>query len=121
MNTKYTADHEWLKIDGNIATVGITDHAQDALGDIVYVELPTVGKTFGIKSTVCVVESVKAAADVYMPISGEITEVNTALDADPALLNRAPMNEGWIFKVRLSNPAELSDLMDEAAYRTFSQ
>ena len=117
---KYTEDHEWLTLDNNIATVGITHHAQDALGDVVFVDLPEVGKTFEPKDVAGVVESVKAAADVYMPVSGEITEVNEALRADPSLANSDPLGAGWFFKVKLSNPAELDALMDETSYTTFS-
>jgi glycine cleavage system H protein len=120
MNIKYTEEHEWLSIDGDIATVGITHHAQDALGDVVFVDLPEVGKTFAAKDIAGVVESVKAAADVYMPIAGEITEVNEALRADPALANSDPLGAGWFFKVKLSNSAELAGLMDETAYIKFS-
>lgn len=116
MTTKYTPDHEWLVIDGEIATVGITHHAQDALGDVVFVELPEVGSSHAAKDGVGVVESVKAAADVYMPVSGEITEVNEALRDDPSLANTDPTNAGWFFKVKLSNPAELDELLDQAAY-----
>ncbi len=119
--TKYTEDHEWLTIDGGIATVGITQHAQDALGDVVFVDLPEVGKTFAQKEVAGVVESVKAAADVYMPVSGEITEVNEALRADPALANSDPMGAGWFFKVKLSDAAQLDALLDETAYNTFAQ
>lgn len=118
---KFTTDHEWIRQDGDTVTVGITHHAQDALGDVVFVELPEVGSTLPAKATAGVVESVKAAADVYMPVSGEITEVNEALRADPALANNDPMDEGWFFKVRLSQPAELDGLMDEAAYQAFAQ
>jgi len=117
---KFTEDHEWLTIDNNIATVGITHHAQDALGDVVFVDLPEVGKTFEPKDVAGVVESVKAAADVYMPVSGEITEVNEALRADPSLANSDPLGAGWFFKVKLSHPAELDALMDETSYTTFS-
>ncbi len=120
MSIKYTDDHEWLSIAGSTATVGITQHAQDALGDVVFVDLPEVGKTFAPKDIAGVVESVKAAADVFMPVSGEITEVNEALRADPSLANSDPLGAGWFFKVKLSNPAELDALMDEASYKTFS-
>ncbi|MDP1892844.1 MAG: glycine cleavage system protein GcvH, partial [Hydrogenophaga sp.] len=102
MTTKYTEDHEWIRVEGDIATVGITPHAQDALGDVVFVDLPEVGKTFAQKEVAGVVESVKAAADVYMPISGEVVEVNEALRADPSLANSDPLNAGWFFKVKLS-------------------
>jgi glycine cleavage system H protein len=120
MTIKYTPDHEWLKLDGASATVGITHHAQDALGDVVFVDLPEVGKTFAAKDIAGVVESVKAAADVYMPVSGEITEVNEALRADPSLANTDPMGAGWFFKVKLASPTELDELMDETSYSTFS-
>jgi glycine cleavage system H protein len=120
MTTKYTPDHEWLKIEGDIATVGITHHAQDALGDVVFVDLPTQGSTLAAKDVAGVVESVKAAADVYMPVTGEILEVNEALRADPALANSDPMGAGWFFKVKLANAAELDALMDETSYSSFS-
>lgn len=117
---KYTEDHEWLQIDGDIATVGITAHAQDALGDVVFVDLPAVGKTLAQKEVAGVVESVKAAADVYMPIDGTITEVNEALRDDPALANTDPLGAGWFFKVKLANPAQLDALLDETAYTEFA-
>jgi glycine cleavage system H protein len=120
MTIKYTPDHEWLKIDGDIATVGITHHAQDALGDVVFVDLPEVGAAIDAKAVAGVVESVKAAADVYMPVTGEITEVNEALRADPALANTDPLGAGWFFKVKLSNAAELDALMDETSYTSFA-
>lgn len=120
MTIKYTPDHEWLKVDGDNAVVGITHHAQDALGDVVFVELPAVGTTFAAKDIAGVVESVKAAADVYMPVTGEITEVNEALRDDPSLANSDPMGAGWFFKVKLSNPTELDALMDETSYTSFS-
>ncbi|MGV8805332.1 MAG: glycine cleavage system protein GcvH [Polaromonas sp.] len=120
MTIKYTEDHEWLKIEGDSATVGITVHAQDALGDVVFVELPAVGAVLAQKDTAGVVESVKAAADVYMPVSGEVTEVNEALRDDPSLANSDPLGAGWFFKVKLSEPAQLDALMDETGYGTFS-
>lgn len=120
MTIKYTPDHEWLKIDGDTAVVGITHHAQDALGDVVFVDLPEVGQAFAAKEIAGVVESVKAAADVYMPVTGIITEVNEALRSDPSLANSDPMDTGWFFKVKLSNPAELDALMDETSYTSFS-
>ena len=120
MTVKYTPDHEWIKIDGNSATVGITHHAQDALGDVVFVDLPAVGATFAAKDIAGVVESVKAAADVYMPVTGEITEVNEALRADPSLANTDPLNAGWFFKVKLANMDELDGLMDETSYGAFA-
>ncbi len=120
MTIKYTPDHEWLNVDGDTAVVGITHHAQDALGDVVFVDLPAVGTTFAAKDIAGVVESVKAAADVYMPVTGEITEVNEALRADPSLANTDPLGAGWFFKVKLSAPAELDALMDETSYTSFA-
>ncbi len=120
MTIKYTPDHEWIKINGNFATVGITHHAQDALGDVVFVDLPEVGKTYAAKDAAAVVESVKAAADVYMPANGEVTEVNEALRADPSLANSDPLGEGWFFKMTLANPAELDTMMDETSYTAFA-
>ena len=114
---KYTADHEWVQIEADgIVTVGITVHAQDALGDVVFVDLPSVGSSFAAKEVAGVVESVKAAADVYMPVSGEVTEVNETLRDDPSLANTDPLKTGWFFKVKLSNAAELDGLMDSTAY-----
>ena len=120
MTIKYTPDHEWLKVDGDTAVVGITHHAQDALGDVVFVDLPEVGKTFAARDIAGVVESVKAAADVYMPVTGAILEVNEALRADPSLANSDPLGAGWFFKVQLGNPAELEALMDETSYTRFA-
>ena len=117
MTLKYTPDHEWLDVHGDgTATVGITVHAQDALGDVVFVDLPEVGKSYAEKEVAGVVESVKAAADVYMPVDGEVTEVNEALRDDPSLANSDPLKAGWFFKVKLSNPAQLDALMDSTAY-----
>ena len=120
MSIKYTPDHEWLNVEGDTATVGITHHAQDALGDVVFVDLPEVGKTFAAKDIAGVVESVKAAADVYMPVSGEVTEVNEALRDDPSLANSDPLGAGWFFKVKLSDASQLDTLMDETSYAAFS-
>ena len=120
MTVKYTEDHEWLKIEGDTATVGITVHAQDALGDVVFVDLPQVGTTFAQKDIAGVVESVKAAADVYMPVSGEVVEVNEALRDDPSLANSDPLGAGWFFKVKLSDASQLDALMDETSYAAFS-
>jgi glycine cleavage system H protein len=120
MTIQYTPDHEWLNVEGDTATVGITHHAQDALGDVVFVDLPEVGKAFAAKDIAGVVESVKAAADVYMPVTGEIIEVNEALRADPSLANTDPLGAGWFFKVKLSAPAELDALMDETSYTAFA-
>jgi len=116
MTLKYTPDHEWLQVDGDIAVVGITQHAQDALGDVVYVDLPAVGATLNAKDVAGVVESVKAAADVYMPVTGEITEVNEALRDDPALANTDPTGAGWFFKVKFANAAQLDALLDKTGY-----
>lgn len=125
---KYTEDHEWLKVEGNtaatagaIVTVGITHHAQDALGDVVFVDLPEVGKTIAQKTVAGVVESVKAAADIYMPVSGEIAQVNEALRADPSLANSDPLGAGWFFKVKLSDASQLDALMDETRYGEFTK
>ena len=117
---KYTEDHEWLRIEGDTATVGITVHAQDALGDVVFVDLPEVGKAYAQKDTAGVVESVKAAADVYMPASGEVLEVNEALRGDPSLANTDPLGAGWFFKIRLAEPGQLDALMDETAYKALT-
>ena len=121
MSIKYTEEHEWIQIgDANAATVGITVHAQDALGDVVFVELPEVGKAYTQGEVAGVVESVKAAADVYMPVSGTVTEVNEALRDDPALANSDPLGAGWFFKVTLAEPAQLDALMDKTAYDSFA-
>jgi len=117
MTTKFTDDHEWINIeDHDAAVVGITPHAQDALGDVVFVDLPEVGKSFKKGEIAGVVESVKAAADLYMPVSGEIVEVNEALRGDPALANSDPLGEGWFFKVRISDMTEFDQLMDGPDY-----
>ena len=121
MSIKYTEEHEWIQIgDANAATVGITVHAQDALGDVVFVELPEVGKAYKQGEVAGVVESVKAAADVYMPVTGTVTEVNEALRDDPALANTDPLGAGWFFKVTLAEPAQLDALMDKTAYDAFA-
>jgi len=120
MSLKYTEDHEWINVEGDVAVVGITHHAQDALGDVVFVDLPEVGKSFAQRDVAGVVESVKAAADVYMPVSGEIIEVNEDLRNDPSLANSDPLGKGWFFKVKLANPAEVDALLDETAYNKFS-
>lgn len=117
MTRYFTAEHEWLEVDRDIATVGITLHAQDALGDVVFVDLPAVGSTLAQGAVAGVVESVKAAADVYMPVSGEIIEVNETLRADPSLANTAPLDAGWFFKIRLSDASQLTPLMSETAYQ----
>ena len=120
MSLKYTEDHEWIHVEGDVAIVGITHHAQDALGDVVFVDLPEVGKSFAQKDVAGVVESVKAAADVYMPVTGEIVEVNEDLRNDPSLANSDPLGKGWFFKVKLAQPAEVDALLDETAYNKFS-
>ncbi|MBK7655139.1 MAG: glycine cleavage system protein GcvH [Betaproteobacteria bacterium] len=116
MTTKFTPDHEWIQLNGDDATVGITIHAQDALGDVVFVDLPEVGKTFAKGEVAGVVESVKAAADVYMPLDGTVTEVNEDLRNDPALANTNPLDKGWFFKVKLGDKSQLDALMDSTAY-----
>ena len=116
---KFSKDHEWVSVEGDTGTVGITDYAQGSLGDIVFVEVPEVGATFSKGDDVAVVESVKAASELYAPVSGEITETNEALAADPSLVNTSPTDEGWFFKIKLSDPSELDELMDEAAYKEF--
>ena len=120
MSLKYTEDHEWINVEGDTAVVGITHHAQDALGDVVFVDLPEVGKSFAQKDVAGVVESVKAAADVYMPVTGEITEVNEELRNDPSLANSDPLGKGWFFKVKLAQPGEVDALLDETAYNQFT-
>ena len=117
MTTKFTNDHEWINIeDHEAAVVGITQHAQDALGDVVYVDLPEVGRSFAQGEVAGVVESVKAAADLFMPVTGEVVEVNEALRANPALANTDPMGNGWFFKVRISDMAQFDQLMDPPGY-----
>ena len=122
MTVKFSKDHEWINAaDANAAVVGITVHAQDALGDVVFVDLPEVGKTFAQGEVAGVVESVKAAADVYMPVTGEIVEVNEALRADPSLANSDPLGAGWFFKVKLADASQLDALLDEATYTEFAK
>lgn len=116
MSLKYTEDHEWIRLEGDIATIGITHHAQDALGDVVFVDLPEVGRTYKKGEVAGVVESVKAAADIYMPVEGEVVEVNEALRADPSLANSDPMGEGWFFKVHVTRMEQFDELMDPPAY-----
>jgi glycine cleavage system H protein len=112
---RFTEDHEWLRIEGDVATVGITDYAQQQLGDIVFVELPPAGKAIAKGAAAAVVESVKTASDVYCPVTGEIVESNSALSTNPALVNSDPMGNGWFFKVKISRPEELEGLMDDDA------
>ncbi|PSJ37998.1 glycine cleavage system protein GcvH [Allosphingosinicella deserti] len=121
MTVYYTDEHEWISVEGDGATVGITDFAQGQLGDIVFVELPEAGRQVTKGGDAAVVESVKAASDVYAPVSGEVVEANQALGDDPSLVNTAPEGEGWFFKLRLSDPSELDGLMDAEAYRAFCE
>ena len=113
---KYTEDHEWIDVDGDVATIGITDHAQEQLGDVVFVELPDIGAQFDKGAEAAVVESVKAASEVYAPLTGEIVEVNTDLTDEPSKVNVAAENDGWFIKMKIANPSELEDMMDQAAY-----
>jgi glycine cleavage system H protein len=115
--TLYTSDHEWLAIDGDVATVGITDYAQSQLGDVVFVELPKVGRALKKTESAAVVESVKAASDIYAPVSGEVSEINDALAAEPALVNSDAQGKAWFFKIKIADKSELGGLMDEAAYK----
>jgi glycine cleavage system H protein len=117
MSIYFTKEHEWIRVEGDVATVGISDHAQEALGDIVFAEVPDAGRSLSKGDDAAVVESVKAASDVYAPVGGEVTEGNPALADDPALINRDPEGEGWFFKLKLSDPSELEGLMSEADYR----
>jgi glycine cleavage system H protein len=117
MSLYFTKEHEWIRVDGDTATVGITDHAQEQLGDIVFAEVPEAGRRVAKGQEAAVVESVKAASDVYAPVSGEVVEGNAAVGDDPAIINRDPEGEGWFFKLKLDNPGELDGLMDETAYR----
>jgi glycine cleavage system H protein len=117
MSLFFTKEHEWVRVDGDVATVGISNHAQEALGDIVFAEVPAEGRSVSKGDDCAVVESVKAASDVYAPVSGDVVEGNAALADDPSLINRDPEGEGWFFKVKLSDTSELEGLMDEAAYR----
>lgn len=115
-NLRYTKDHEWIKLEGNIATIGVTDFAQQELGDIVYVEIETKGKTLTAEAVFGSVEAVKTVSDLFLPVSGTITEVNSALDAQPELVNTDPYGEGWMIKMTVDNPGDVEKLMDAAAY-----
>jgi glycine cleavage system H protein len=117
MSVYFTKEHEWIRVDGETATVGISNHAQEQLGDIVFAEVPEAGRKLSKGQEAAVVESVKAASDVYAPVSGEVVEGNQAVADDPALVNSDPEGQGWFFKVKLDNPGELDGLMDEAAYQ----
>jgi glycine cleavage system H protein len=119
MSVKFSKDHEWVSVAGDIATIGITNHAQEQLGDVVFVELPAIGKKVVKGGDAAVVESVKAASEVYAPLTGEVIEVNTELEGDPSLVNRGAEGDGWFMKLKISNPAELADLMDKSAYDKF--
>lgn len=119
MTRYFTQDHEWIEVDGDVGTVGITDYAQGQLGDITFVELPAVGATLKKGDAPCVVDSVKAASDVYAPVSGTVTEGNNALEGEPELVNTDAENGGWLFRLTLSDPAELAGLMDRAAYDAY--
>jgi len=119
MTARYTKDHEWIVVDGNTATIGITDHAQSQLGDVVFVELPTIGKQVSKGGEAAVVESVKAASEVYAPVSGEVVDVNKELEGDPALVNREAESGAWFMKVKIKDAKELDGLMDKAAYDAF--
>lgn len=118
---RFTKDHEWIRVDGDIGTVGITEHAQTQLGDIVFVDVPEVGRKATKGEAVAVVESVKAASDIYSPVAGEVTEANSDLGATPALVNEDAEGKAWFFKIRIADKAELESLMDRAAYETFVQ
>ena len=108
---KYTKDHEWVEVDGDTATVGITNHAQESLGDIVFIDLPTIGKEVKSNEELCVIESVKAASDIYAPIDGEVTEINNNLNDDASIVNQDPEKDGWIFKMKISDPSQYNNLM----------
>jgi len=113
---RFCSSHEWLRLDGDVATVGISDHAQEELTDVVFVELPQIGRTVDAADPTAVVESVKAASDIYAPVGGEVVEVNPAVEADPSLVNTDPYGKGWIFKLKIKNADDLDSLMDAAAY-----
>ena len=113
---RYNSSHEWIRLEGEIATVGITDHAQEELTDVVFVELPAVGRAVDAGDPTAVVESVKAASDIYAPVAGEVVEINPAVEADPALVNTDPYGRGWLFKLRVKNPADVAALLDATAY-----
>ncbi len=118
-DTRYTKDHEWVRREGDVAVIGITDYAQEQLGDVVYVELPEIGRQVARGKEAAVVESAKAASEVYAPVSGEVVAINDAIVGDPAKVNADAMGDGWFLKIRLADPKELDGMMDEAAYRAF--
>ena len=119
MTVKYSNEHEWIRVEGDVGTIGITNYAQEQLGDVVFVDVPAVGRKVAKGESVAVVESVKAASDIYAPVSGEVTEANAALADTPGDVNAEPMGKGWFFKIKLANQSELDGLMDEAAYDAF--
>jgi glycine cleavage system H protein len=114
---KFTVDHEWLRIDGDVAVVGITAHAQEQLGELVFVELPAFGKNFEKGSPAAIVESCKAASDIYAPVSGQVVETNESIVADPTIVNSDPLGNGWMFKLKIADPSQVETLMDETAYQ----
>jgi glycine cleavage system H protein len=118
---RFTDEHEWIRVDGETGTVGITDYAQEQLGDIVHVELPEIGRTVAERAEAAVVESVKAASEVYAPVAGEVVAVNEALAEDPAKVNSDPLGEGWFFQLKIADAGQLAELMDEAAYKDFCE
>lgn len=117
---RYSEEHEWVMVEGDVATIGISDFAQQQLGDVVFVELPEIGRNVERGAEIAVVESVKAASEIYAPLTGEVVEVNDALADEPAMVNQSPESDGWFFKMRLSDAAEVAELMDAAAYKTFT-
>jgi glycine cleavage system H protein len=119
MTVQYTNEHEWIRVEGDVGTIGITNYAQEQLGDVVFVDVPQVGRKVAKGESIAVVESVKAASDIFAPVSGEVVEANAALTDSPGDVNAEPMGKGWFFKIRLSNKSELDGLMDEAAYNAF--
>jgi glycine cleavage system H protein len=119
MTTRYTRDHEWIRLDGDVGTVGISDYAQEQLGDVVYVELPEVGKALDKGAEAAVVESVKAASEVFAPVAGEVVEVNNALDDEPGAVNESPEANGWFYKIKVANAADVNELLDADAYKAY--
>lgn len=119
MTNYYTKDHEWIRLDGDTGTIGISDYAQEQLGDVVYVELPEIGKSVEQGAEIAVVESVKAASEIFAPVAGEIIEINSALDDEPGKVNESPLGDGWFMKIKVANAGDVSSLMDESAYKAF--
>jgi glycine cleavage system H protein len=120
-NLHYSKDHEWIRVEGNVGTIGITDHAQDSLGDVVYVELPKVGESFSAHESFGSVESVKAVSEIFTPVGGEVTEVNESLQDEPEKVNTDPYGEGWMIRIRMSNPGEVDSLLNAAEYEDFTK